>query len=155
MQMEMLQKYLKNKLIVNQIQFGVAHTPLIDQGLFVNMECPYGIDRDGGMLEYSMIKNISLQAWSPFRAGVYCEDLVIDNPKYEKINQKLEEVGNRYGVSKTTMALAWILRLPCHIMPLTGTMNVSRLKECLCASEIEISRAEWYDIYASSGHHLA
>ena len=43
-------------------------------------------------LSCSRLQNITLQAWSPFRAGCYCEDLVIDNPKYQRLNDALEEV---------------------------------------------------------------
>ena len=154
MQMQLLQKYIRQPLIVNQVQMGVGHTSILDHGMFMNMEMPFGTDRGGGLYEYSRLQEFTLQAWSPFRVGCYCEELVIDNPKYQRLNDALEEVGDRYGVSKTTMALAWLLRLPAHIQPVTGTMNEGRLLECLKAAEIEISRAEWYSIYAAGGHQL-
>jgi len=154
-QMKLLQKYLKQPLMVDQVQMGVAHTGIIDHGLYVNMELPYGTDRDGGLYEHCRMESITLQAWSPFRYGPYCEELVIDNPRFQKLNDAMELVATNHGVTKNTVALAWLTALPAHIQPVTGTMNEGRLVECLKAGDIQLSREEWYYIYGAAGHHLA
>ena len=153
-QMKLLQKYLPQPLVVNQMQMGVGHTAIIDHGLFVNMDLPYGTDRDGGILEHCRMEQITLQAWSPFRHGPYCEELVIDNPKFQQLNDALAQVAAAYGVTKNTIALAWLTALPAHIQPVTGTMNEGRLLECLRAGDLQLTRAEWYYIYGAAGHHL-
>ena len=66
----------------------------------------------------------------------------------------LEKIGNKYGVSKTTMAIAWILRHPAKMQPVTGTTNIVRLADCLKASEISITHEEWYEIYRAAGNKL-
>ena len=66
----------------------------------------------------------------------------------------LQRIGEKYGVSKTTMAFSWILRHPAKMQPVTGTTNLERLKDCLKASEINITREEWYEIYRSAGNIL-
>ena len=38
MQIELLNKYLNNKVTVNQLQFSIMHTGIIDSGLNVNMK---------------------------------------------------------------------------------------------------------------------
>lgn len=35
-----------------------------------------------------------------------------------------------------------------------GTMNKERLKEIAKASNVELSREEWYEIYTAAGHAL-
>ena len=66
----------------------------------------------------------------------------------------LWELGQKYGVSKTTIAAAWILRHSAKIQLITGTMNINRLDEIAKATEINLSREEWYRLYLSAGHFL-
>lgn len=154
MQLELLQKYLKMPLAVNQLRFGVMHCPSVRSGINVNMCNEFAADRDGGILDYCRLKDITIQAWSPFQAGEKDKKCFIDNPDYPEINNKLREIGNCYGVSNTTIAMAWVLRHPAKIQPVTGTMNEAHLKECLAAADITLTREEWYDIYCAAGNNL-
>jgi predicted oxidoreductase len=108
---------------------------------------------DTGVLEYSRIKNITIQAWSPFQYGFF-EGSFIDNEKFPKLNEKLSEIAERYGITKTGVATAWILRHPANVQLIAGTMTPARLKEICNASDITLTRAEWYEIYRSAGHCL-
>ena len=152
-QIQLLKKYLHQDLIVNQMQFGLGHCKMISQSLEVNMNSDGGISRDGGVLEYCRLNDITLQAWSPFQSdnGSGC---FIDNENYGNLNGVLWELGQKYGVSKTTIAAAWILRHPAKIQLITGTMNINRLDEIAKATEINLSREEWYRLYLSAGHFL-
>jgi len=40
------------------------------------------------------------------------------------------------------------------MQPVTGTMNINRLKDCAKASDIRLSREEWYAIYRAAGNKL-
>ena len=64
MQMELLNKYCGNRIKVNQLQFSIAHCDIIDSGLNVNVHEEAGINRDGSVLEYCRLKDITIQAWS-------------------------------------------------------------------------------------------
>lgn len=152
-QIQLLKKYLHQDLIVNQMQFGLGHCKMISQSLEVNMNSDGGISRDGGVLEYCRLNDITLQAWSPFQSdnGSGC---FIDNENYGNLNGVLWELGQKYGVSKTTIAVAWILRHPAKIQLITGTMNINRLDEIAKATEINLSREDWYRLYLSAGHFL-
>ena len=152
-QIQLLSQYLQEPIAVNQLQLSAAFTPMLDAGLNVNTLSDAGINRDGGVLDFCRLHRITVQAWSPFQYGFF-EGCLIDSPKYKELNDKLEEIGSNYGVSKTTMALAWILRHPAGIVPVIGTMNQARLKECLAASPLRITRQEWYDIYLAAGNKL-
>ena len=152
-QIQLLKKYLHQDLIVNQMQFGLGHCKMISQSLEVNMNSDGGISRDGGVLEYCRLNDITLQAWSPFQSdnGSGC---FIDNENYGNLNGVLWELGQKYQVSKTTIAAAWVLRHPAKIQLITGTMNINRLDEIAKATEINLSREEWYRLYLNAGHFL-
>ena len=152
-QMELLQKSLDMPLCVNQLQFSIMHAPMIQAGINVNMYNDSAVNRDGGVLDYCRLNKITVQPWSPMQYGFF-EGCFIDNEKFPKLNETLENIGNKYGVSKTTIAFAWILRHPAKMQPVTGTTSLTRLADCIKASEITLTREEWYEIYRAAGNIL-
>lgn len=152
-QIQLLQKTLDMPLCANQLQFGIGHTSMVDAGINVNINNVSAVNRDGGVLDFCRLENITIQPWSPMQYGFF-EGCFIDNPKFPELNNVLEKLGNKYNVSKTTLAIAWILRHPAKMQPVTGTTNTTRLADCLKASEIQITREEWYEIYRAMGNSL-
>jgi len=152
-QIELLQSALDMPICANQLQFSIMHTPMIDAGINVNMHNDGGIVRDGGVLDYCRLKKITLQPWSPMQHGFF-GGCFIDNDKFPELNETLEKIANKYSVSKTTVAMAWILRHPAKMQPVTGTTNLTRLSDCLKASDIRITHGEWYEIYRAAGNDL-
>ena len=153
MQIELLNKYLDNKLVINQLQFSIMHTGIIDNGLNVNMKIDPSIDRDGSILEYCRLKDITIQAWSPFQYGFF-EGVFLDNEKFPELNKKINEIAEKNGISNTAIAVAWILRHPARIQTIIGTTNKKRIQDIAKASEVEITRQEWYEIYRAAGNKL-
>lgn len=153
LQIELLSKYLNQRIIVNQLQLSIAHTGMIDFGFNVNMKTEQAINRDGCVLEYCRIKNITIQAWSPFQYGFF-EGTFIESSKFKELNEKIDEIASKKGVHSIAIPIAWILRHPAKIQPIVGTTNPSRLKEICKASEVEITREEWYELYRSAGNRL-
>lgn len=152
-QIKLLEAYTSHKFVTNQLQFGLVHTGMVDAGFHVNMKSPQSIDHDGGVLEYSRRKGITIQAWSPYRAEVV-GPVFIDNPAYPEVNAKLAEYAAQYGVTKDTIATAWVLRHPANMQLITGSMNPERIRQIAKATTIRLSRAEWYDLYLSAGNML-
>ena len=153
-QMEFLTKYVDQKLIVNQLQFSIMHTPMIDHGLNVNMKRDtLSIDYDGGILEYTRLHDITIQAWSPYQFGFF-EGVFIDHPKFPKLNAKLAEIGDMYNLSKTAVATVWILTHPAKMQVVVGTMNPKRIKDIATGSKIKLTRHQWYEIYRAAGNEL-
>lgn len=150
-QIEYLKKYVKQPLLVNQLQLGVTHTGMIDSGLNVNMKNTNSIDHDSGVLEYSRLHDMTIQAWSPFRhtkeSGV-----VIGNPLVPEVNACLEKYALIYDVSPSAVVIAWLLRHPAGIQPILGTTNTARLLDLCNADDVEMSREAWYEIYRSAGN---
>lgn len=153
MQIELLKKYVKQELIVNQLQLSVMHTGIIDAGIQVNNLHDKAIDRDGSVLDYCRLNDMTIQAWSPFRYGFF-EGFFIDNEEFPELNAKLQEIGDKYGINKSAVAVAWILRHPANIQTIVGTMTPERLSGISEASEVRLTREEWYEIYRAAGNVL-
>ena len=153
MQIELLKKYVEQDLIINQMQLSVMHTGMIDAGMNVNNINDLALDRDGSILDYSRLHDITIQAWSPFRYGFF-EGFFIDNDEFPKLNAKLQEIGDKYGITKSAVAVAWILRHPAKIQTIVGTMTPERLTTIAKATDIDLTREEWYEIYRAAGNQL-
>lgn len=152
-QMQLLQAYLDMPICTNQLQFSIMHAPMIQSGINVNMYNDSATNRDGGVLDYCRLNKITIQPWSPMQYGFF-EGCFVDNRKFPKLNKTLESIGKEYGVSKTTVAFAWILRHPAKMQPVTGTTNLTRLTDCIKASETSLTREQWYEIYRAAGNVL-
>lgn len=154
MQIELLKKYVKQDLVINQVQLSLEQSQLIDQALYMNnKQTEFSINRDGHALDYCRLNDITIQAWSPLQVGMF-GGTFIDNPAYPELNKALEEIGGREGVSKTAVALAWILRHPAKMQAIIGTMNPEHIKDACDASEVRLSHHDWYALYLAAGKYL-
>jgi len=153
MQIMLLQKYLKQNIVANQLQLSITNANMIKQGMHVNMLDEGAVNRDGSVLDFCRLNEITIQPWSPFQYGFF-EGVFLGNEKFTELNKKINEIASKYNVSDTTMVLAWLLRHPANMQPVTGTMNLERLRDCVNACEIYLSKEEWYEIYLSAGNIL-
>ncbi|MBC1378815.1 aldo/keto reductase family oxidoreductase [Listeria innocua] len=152
-QIELLKKYVDQELIANQLQFSIMHTGMIDTGFNVNMTIDPSLDRDGGILEYSRIHNMTIQAWSPFQYGFF-EGVFLDNDKFPELNKTIDKIAADKGVTNSAIAVAWIQRHPASFQTVVGTMNPGRIADIAKASDVALSREEWYEIYRAAGNQL-
>ncbi len=153
MQIELLRKYIKQPLIINQLQFSITNSGMIDKGINVNMEIDPSLDRDGSILDYCRLHEITIQPWSPFQYGFF-DGVFLDNEKFPELNQKINEIAAAKNVTNSAIAIAWILRHPARMQPIVGTTNPDRLKDICKASDILLTRQEWYEIYKAAGNRL-
>ncbi|MBT2696891.1 aldo/keto reductase family oxidoreductase [Bacillus sp. ISL-40] len=153
MQIQLLQKFVKQPLVANQLQLSITNANMISNGINVNMENDSAINRDGSILDFCRLNDITIQPWSPFQYGFF-EGVFLGNNKFPELNQQIDEIAAKYEVSNTTIATAWLLRHPAHMQPVIGTMNIDRLKDCCKASEVQLTREEWYRIYRAAGNIL-
>ncbi len=150
---DLLKKDLNVDLITNQIQLSIMHTPVFDYGLNFNNRSSLGTDHSAGIVEYSRLNDMTLQAWSPFYHG-YFEAVFVDNENYPLINEAMQIVADKYGVSKEAVAVAWINRHPAKIQTIVGSMTPSRIERIGKVSDFEMTRKEWYDLYKAAGNKL-
>ncbi|WP_223594091.1 aldo/keto reductase [Neobacillus bataviensis] len=153
MQIQLLQKFVKQPLVANQLQLSITNATMISNGINVNMENDSAINRDGSVLDFCRLNDITIQPWSPFQYGFF-EGVFLGSDKFPELNQKIDEIAAKYEVSNTTIAVAWLLRHPSKMQPIIGTMNLDRLKDCCKATEIHLTREEWYSIYRAAGNIL-
>ncbi|CAJ1203599.1 aldo/keto reductase family oxidoreductase [Companilactobacillus paralimentarius] len=148
-----LQENLDQRLLINQLQFSIMHSGMIDFGLHTNMTDTRSINHDGGLLEFSRRMGVTPQAWSPFQYGTFAGTF-INNDKFPELNKKLQELADKYGVSKNAIAAAWILRHPANIQVIIGTMNPEHIADSAKGGDIDLTKQEWYDIYFAAGNDL-
>ncbi|MFV0467140.1 MAG: aldo/keto reductase family oxidoreductase [Lachnospiraceae bacterium] len=153
MQIELLRKYVKQPLVANQLQLSIPFSSMIANGLEVNMLTDNAVDRDGSILDYCRLHDITIQTWSPFQYG-YFEGVFLGSDKFPELNAELEKIAAAYQVTPTAIATAWILRHPAKMQMVSGTTTLSRIDEISAGTGIQLTREEWYRIYLSAGHKL-
>ena len=153
MQIQLLMRYVKQPIAANQLQLSITNCTMISQGLHNNMLDDSAVARDGNVLDFCRLNDITIQAWSPFQHGFF-SGVFLDNPKFPQLNAAINEIAKKYSVSNTTIAIAWLLRHPAKMQPVTGTTNIERLKDCVKAAEITLTRDEWYAIFMAAGNTL-
>ena len=153
MMMEFLKKDVKQPLAVNQLQLSAAFTPGFESGFHVNMEDSQAAMRDGSIFEYCQLHDVVIQAWSVLQFG-YFRGNFVGNEKFQALNQVLERLAIKYGVTSSTIAISWILRYPAKMQAVVGTTNPKHLREVSQAAYFSLTRKEWYEIYLAAGNNL-
>ena len=156
-QIELLQKYLNNvgiEIIINQLQMSVTHTGMIDSGINVNMKSEGSVNHDGDILEYCRLKEITIQPWSPFQYGFFEGAFLGNLEKFPKLNEVIDKYAKQYNVTNSAIAIAWLLRHPAKMQPIVGSTNKTRVAEICKASDVNLAKKEWYEIYLSAGNIL-
>lgn len=153
MMMELLKKDVKQPLAVNQLQLSAAFTPGFESGFHVNMEDSQAAMRDGSIFEYCKLHDVVIQAWSVLQFG-YFKGNFVGNEKFQALNQVLDRLAIKYGVTPSTIAISWILRYPAKMQAVVGTTNPKHLREVSQAGNFSLTRKEWYEIYLAAGNNL-
>ena len=152
-QIKLLKSGVRQKLWTDQLQMSLAHTPLIDEGINVNTQFDGGVMRDAGTLEYCRLKGIGVQTWSPLQKGFF-GGVFLGDEEYAELNQELDKLAEKYGVTADAIAYAWLLRYPARMQVVLGTTNPARVKSAAKAAEITLTRGEWYALYKAAGNKL-
>jgi predicted oxidoreductase len=152
-QIELLRRHVEQPLIANQLQLSLTNTGMIDAGFNVNMEIDPSIVRDGGILEYCRLHDITIQPWSPFQYGFF-EGVFLGNDKFPELNRAIDAMAADKGVTNSAIAVAWLLRHPAKMQPILGTTQPQRVREIARAAQVEMTREEWYRLYLAAGTRL-
>lgn len=153
MMMELLKKDVKQPLAVNQLQLSAAFTPGFESAFHVNMEDSQAAMRDGSIFEYCKLHDVVIQAWSVLQFG-YFKGNFVGNEKFQALNQVLDRLAIKYGVTSSTIAISWILRYPAKMQAVVGTTNPKHLREVSRAANFSLTRKGWYEIYLAAGNNL-
>jgi predicted oxidoreductase len=154
-QVELLKKHVRQPLAFNQVQLSITHAPLIAHGVASNMAgLEQSVDRDNGILDYSRLNDITLQAWSPFQKQFFNGVFLGDRENYAELNDAIDELAAQYDVTPTAIAVAWITRHPANMQVVLGTTKPERVREAAAGSELPLSRVEWYRLFTAAGYIL-
>lgn len=154
MQIELLKKYVSQDIIINQLQMSIPCSNMVAAGLEVNMTSDGSVNRDGYVLDYCRVNDITIQAWSPFQYGFFEGNFLGNVEKFPELNQELTALAGKYGITETGIAAAWLLRHPARMQMIAGSTKLSRIKEMVEGSKITLTREEWYRLYLAAGHLL-
>ncbi len=153
LQVELLQSAVSRKLEVNQLQFGLGHTGMIQQEFHVNMDDAPSVDHDGGLISYSRLRNMTIQAWSPFQYGFF-KGVFLDDPRFPELNARLKAIADEHAVDKSAIAVAWILKHPAMMQVLIGSMTPGRITRMAQGADVDLTAQEWYGLYMAAGNDL-
>jgi len=136
-QYELLDSY--TPLVTNQVEASLLHLDPIYDGTF----------------DQCQQLQVRPMAWSPIGGGkvfgMEQEDVIA-------IRAKGSEICNRYDntFQLDQLLLAWLMKLPCGILPVVGTTKIERLEKAVAATGISITNEEWYELLeVARGHEVA
>lgn len=153
MMMELIKKDVKQPLVANQLQLSAAFTPSFDAGFHVNMKQDAGVVRDSSIFEYCRLNDVVIQAWSVLQFD-YFGGVFLGSEKYPELNRVLERLAEKYQVTPSAIAIAWVLRYPAQMQAVIGTTKSERVAQAAKAADIVLTRKEWYEIYLAAGNDL-
>ncbi|MCE5256872.1 MAG: aldo/keto reductase [Spirochaetaceae bacterium] len=149
--LEYLQSFLPDPLVANQVQMSLLHHDFAEVGISFNQNVPHYPNGWEGLIEYCRLHGVALQAWSPLDQGTLTGKNLSEQPENVKKTAALvDEYARAYAVPREAIALAWLLRHPAKIMPVTGTTRPDRLEACAKATELTLSREEWYALFEAA-----
>ncbi|MBQ6475018.1 MAG: aldo/keto reductase [Clostridia bacterium] len=151
MQIELLKKYVKQPICVNQQKLSLGYAPIISSGEYVCMPDERALSYDMESLNYGRLNSITMQCWSPFHGAK--GGIILNEEKYPELNAVLEQMAEKYGTSKTAICIAWLLRHPAKLQPVTGTMDIQHLKESADGMDITLEHDDWYKLWIAAGNN--
>jgi predicted oxidoreductase len=148
-QIELLRKHVRQPLVANQIQLGLAHwytEPGASKAAITH-------DAEGVVtLDYCRLQDIQVQAYSPLRGANIGKPPNLLNPptdasaEVHKAIETLQTIARSHDTSPAAVMLAWLLHHPAGIVPIIGATKVEHVIDNCAADRIELSRAEWYSL---------
>ena len=134
-----LQRACPMRLVVNQVEISLANLHVFQDGT----------------IDQCMAEKITPMAWSPLAGGQLGDRVsrVLDSQmsyRIKPIVTALDSCAQRRGVTRSVVALAWLLKHPSRIVPIIGSTRPESIHAALEALDFELSREEWYTLLAAA-----
>lgn len=150
-QMAFLQSSLSQPLVVNQIELSLSHRAWIEEGITTGNSGESLANFGAGTLEYCQLNKVQLQSWGSLSQGMFTgADLKQQPQAVQQTAQLVSSLAAEYQVSPEAIVLAWLMRHPANIQPIIGTTNPQRIKNCVEAQNIRLSRSHWYQLWITA-----
>lgn len=110
--------------------------------------------RDGS-LDLCLQHNLTPLPWSPLAGGKLGLSLEAarqqtDGERLHALLCKLDEIAAQQQTSRTAVALAFLLVHPAKMVPIIGTQQTERIRDSVAALRVQLTRTDWYAIFAAS-----
>lgn len=148
-QMALLRKYVRQPLVVNQLELNLLHSEMIEDGVLANQTANHYTGQTG-ILDYCRLHGILIQAWAPVAGGKLIDPPRGADERTRKAAAAVKQMAEAKGVSREAIALAWLMRHPAGVQPIVGTTNVERLRRSAQADAVTLSREEWYGLWVAA-----
>lgn len=146
-QLKYFQSLLPLPIICNQIELSLGSLGAINDSI----EPSHHYD---GLFEYSQTQNIQIQAWGALFQGQFTKEITDDTPMNVRHTASLiNDLAQKYSVSKEAIVLAFLTRLPVAIQPIIGTTNLERITHCAQVNKCLLSHTDWYALLESARNH--
>lgn len=150
-QMTLLQAYLDEPLVANQLELNLLKLDWLDSVVHVNQQAGNQVTFPEGAFEYCRLNGVQIQAWSPLARGLFSGgDLTNAAPNVVKTAELVARLAEEKSTSREAIVLAFLLRHPAGIQPVIGTANPERIRACGPAVNVSLTRDEWYKLYTTS-----
>ena len=152
----LLQHYVRQPLVVNQVALHLLETTLIDATLPGSNMNPAAAYASGGTLDYCRLHNIQVEAWSPLAGGLLGSKAPPStaDERVVRTHRALSQMAAELGVENETVAIAWLLRHPARINPVIGTRDPGRIRACAAALGLKLNREQWFRLYDATRGQL-
>lgn len=98
-----------------------------------------------GSLDFMQLQNIRPMSWNPL-GTVFRED----NEQTRRLKKLLAQLVDKYHLGSDTILLAWVLKHPANVIPVAGTVNISRIQALKKAVEMDLDQLDWFAIWTES-----
>ncbi len=149
-QMEYLQSFWTEPLVVNQLEMNLLHHGFVEVSISFNQDSPrYPVGWEGTM-EYCRTRGVLLQAWSPLAQGVLMGNVDGKPENVRNTAALVQKIARDRQTTTEAILLAWLLKHPAKIQPVLGTTRPERLRSCADALAVNLTREEWYSLFAAA-----
>lgn len=151
-QIDLLQRWVRQPIVADQMQLSLGHAGLIAQGISANTDNADGVVTDGGgLIDYCRLEGITLQAWSPLGGP---HGPLVGNPASGELSTVLDRIAGELGVPATAVAIGWITRHPAGIQAIIGTTNPQRVRDAALGSDLALTRPQWWELLRAAGYEV-
>lgn len=125
------------ELATNQVEFSPLHVaPMFDETF-------------DGLQDLGIAPMI----WSPLAGGRL---FTSNEANAENLRLVVKEIADRLRQPFASVIFAWIMQLPSHPIPLTGSGRVEAIAVAVAGTSFKLSRSDWFAILrAARGHEVA
>ena len=148
-QIRLLQTYVDQMIVVNQVELNLLHNHMINDGVVFNNEGVHYAG-SGGTLDYCRLNDIMIQAWSPVAGGRIFNPPADAPANIVAVAKEIDAQAIKHKTTAEAIAFAWLLRHPAGIQPIIGTLRPERIVTSCYADGVELSRLDWYRLFSAA-----